>query len=340
MRRRLAGVVLVLLASALVACGQTETVRESPVVVASAPPDTPPGARTAPDAAVRITVVTHGEASSKFWAVVRNGVEAAAREQDAVVSYRAPEVYSVERMTTMIRQAVQGKPDGLVVSLPDPAALVPAVRRAVRAGVPVITINSGADEALRLGVEAHVGQPELRAGRLAGRRLARLGVRRALCINQQVGNTGLDARCRGLSEAMREAGGRSLVLGVDDQDPSTPGRIANALSSGTVDGILAMNSNTALQSADAIRAAGREGDVTVGAFDLVPEVLEAILSGRIEFTVDQQPFLQGYWPVAMLAQRARYGLMPSQRQLVPTGPNFVTKENAAQALELTSASIR
>ena len=73
-----------------------------------------------------------------------------------------------------------------------------------------------------LGVLAHVGQLEDRAGLEAGRRLADAGVRRALCINQQVGNTGLDARCAGLERAMREAGGTSSVLEIVDDDPGTP----------------------------------------------------------------------------------------------------------------------
>jgi simple sugar transport system substrate-binding protein len=339
MTRFAIAVLLAVLALAGAACGETEVVREGAVVVASAPRDSPTGEQAAPDAAVQIAVVTHGEASSKFWAVVRNGVEAAAREQDALVSYRAPEVYSLERMSTMIRQAVESEPDGLVVSFPEPG-LAPAIRRAVRAGVPVVTINSGSEESLALGTVAHVGQPEERSGLLAGRRLVRAGARRALCINQQVGNTGLDARCRGLSRALRRAGGTSLVLGVDDMDPATPSRIANAVSSGRIDGILAMNSLTALQSADGVRAAGRAGEVTIGAFDLVPEVLEAIIARRVAFTVDQQPYLQGYWPIAMLAQRARFGLMPSQGEVVPTGPNFVTPANAARALELSRRSIR
>jgi simple sugar transport system substrate-binding protein len=60
------------------------------------------------------------------------------------------------------------------------------------------------------------------------------------------------------------------------------------------------------------------------------------------FTVDQQAYLQGYLPVVLLAERARFGLFPSTRGggLIPTGPNFVTKENAAKVLELSKRSIR
>ena len=58
------------------------------------------------------------------------------------------------------------------------------------------------------------------------------------------------------------------------------------------------------------------------------------------FAIDQQPYLQGYLPVVLLTQLARYGLFPARRGLIPTGPNFVTKDNAQQALDLSRRSIR
>jgi len=319
-------------------CGETEVVREAPVIVGGEPPATASGGR-ASDGAIRIAVVTHGQASSPFWATVRNGVEAAARQNDVLVNYRAPDVYSVERMNTMIDQAVASRPDGLVVSIPE-AGVGPAIRRATRAGIPVVSINSGNEVYRGLGVLAHVGQPEERAGFGAGRRLAAAGVRRALCINQQIGNQGLDARCDGLARAMRAAGGTSRVIGVDDQSPTTPRRLAAAIVGGRIDGLLAVNATTGIQAAEAIRRAGRADSITAATFDLGPEVLEAVRSGRLSFAVDQQPYLQGYWPVTMLAQRARYGLFLGERQVMPTGPNLVTRADAGKALELSKRSIR
>jgi simple sugar transport system substrate-binding protein len=339
MRRALAG--LVLLAALLVGgCGGTEVVREDPIVVAGDTTQQRAQARAATgDAVVRIAVVTHGQASSPFWATVRNGVEAAARQNDVLVNYRAPEVYSVARMKEMIDDAVASRPDGLVVSIPEPG-LAPAIRRAVRAGIPVVSINSGNDVFRRLGVLAHVGQPEERAGYLAGRRLAAAGVRRALCVNQQVGNQGLDARCRGLSRALRDAGGRSLTIGVDDQSPATPGRLATAIAGGRIDGLLALNGTSGVLAAEAIERAGRQGEVTAGTFDLGAGALEAVRDRRLAFAVDQQPYLQGYWPVTLLAQRARYGLFLGERQVLPTGPSFVTPDTAAAAIDLSRRSIR
>jgi simple sugar transport system substrate-binding protein len=63
-----------------------------------------------------------------------------------------------------------------------------------------------------------------------------------------------------------------------------------------------------------------------------------VSEGKAEFAVDQQPYLQGYVPVAMLALRAKYGTLPAGN--VPSGPSFVTKANAAQVIGLSAKGIR
>ena len=80
-----------------------------------------------------------------------------------------------------------------------------------------------------------------------------------------------------------------------------------------------------------------EGDGT--GFDITPEIIEAIDAGTINFTIDQQQYLQGYLPVVVLAQYKQYGVLPAGG-ILPTGPGFVTKENAARVIELSKQGIR
>ena len=221
-----------------------------------------------------------------------------------------------------------------MVSIPE-IGLQPAIERAVRAGIPVVSINSGSGQFRSFGVLAHVGQEEFRAGRAAGQRLVDAGVKRAICINQQVGNTGLDQRCAGMAEALEKSGGRSRVLAITDDDPGTPERIRRAVASDKAQGVLTTNSIGGLTAAEALPPG-----IKIGTFDLGPDVLKAVQAGRIGFAVDQQPYLQGYLPIEMLALRARYGIFPSQGDVVATGPHFVTRGDAAQALELSERSIR
>jgi simple sugar transport system substrate-binding protein len=205
----------------------------------------------------------------------------------------------------------------------------------------VVSINSGSDEFRSLGIAAHVGQPERRAGFEAGRRMGRAGVTNALCVNQEVGNAGLDLRCRGFAAGLRREGGRSRELAVDTQESTqAQRRIAEAASSGAVDGIITLGPNGATPALRALQSRGLEKRVTLATFDLSPEVLEAVRDRQMLFAVDQQPYLQGYLPIVLLAERARHLLFPARGELVPTGPEFVTARNAQRVIELSRRGIR
>jgi simple sugar transport system substrate-binding protein len=222
-----------------------------------------------------------------------------------------------------------------VVSIPDDA-LAPAIRRAIAAGIPVVSINSGSDISRRVGALAHVGQPEETAGYEAGKRLVAAGAKRALCINQEPGNEGLDQRCAGFARALRDGGGTSRVVAVDDKDPvGTRELLVAEAGKPGIDGMLALNNSVA-----EIAAGSVPRRVVLGAFDFSPAVLAAVRTGRIEFAVDQQPYLQGYLPVVLLAERARYGLFPARGQVIPTGPSFITAKDAAQVERLSAVGIR
>ena len=138
----------------------------------------------APTLAADIIVVAHGQANDPFWSVVKNGVEKAAQDTGATVDYRSPETFDMVAMSQLIDAAVNQEPDGLVVSIPDADALGPSIQRAVEAGIPVISMNSGSDVSKELGALLHVGQDERDAGEIAGQALAEMGGTKGICVNQ------------------------------------------------------------------------------------------------------------------------------------------------------------
>jgi simple sugar transport system substrate-binding protein len=341
-RRALLGLALL----ALAGCGRATSVREPDLVVRG---DQAVMARPSPDqqsrglriSSTRIAVITHGQASDPIWAIVKRGIKDAERQSSVAVSYRAPDTYDIERMRRMIEEAVGDHPDGLVVSLPDAAVLGPAIQAAVRAGIPVVTINSGSDRFRGLGIEAHVGQPEYEAGFQGGERMAKAGVRRALCVDHETGNDGLALRCRGFAAGLRTRGGRSRVLAVNLQDPLQAKRaIARAISAGDVDGIITLGPSGAVPALAALGASGFSGRVALATFDLSNEVLKAIGEKRVLFAIDQQPYLEGFLPIVLLAQRARHGIFPSPGGLIPTGPRFVTAANVDEAIRASRQGVR
>ena len=283
-----------------------------------------------------IIVVSHGQANDPFWSVVKNGVDLAASHTGANVSYRAPETFDMVAMASLIDAAVNQEPDGLVVSIPDGDALGSSIRRAVEAGIPVISMNSGSDVAPGLGVLLHVGQSEYDAGRIAGARLAAMGGTTGLCVNHEVGNVSLDLRCEGFTEGF----GNVTVLPTSNDPADVRARVRAAVDSNPdIDTVLALGASLAGEpSVAAVQEAGRGGDINVATFDMSAGFLESVDAGNAAFAIDQQQFLQGYLPVVFLALHAQYGLMPGGN--VPSGPNLVDQGSAALVVELSAQGIR
>ncbi|NKK56278.1 substrate-binding domain-containing protein [Rhizobium leguminosarum bv. viciae] len=286
---------------------------------------------------IRIVAVTHGQANDPFWSVVKNGVNAAAKDMGISVDYRAPETFDMVSMGQLIDAAVNQKPDGLIVSIPDASALGPSIKKAVAAGIPVISINSGSDVSKELGALLHVGQDEYTAGKAAGGKLHELGGKEGLCVNQEVGNVSLDLRCKGFADGF---GGKVTVLPVSNDPADVRAKVKAALSSNTaVDTVMALGAGTAGEpSLAAVEDVGMTGKIKVATFDLSADFLKAVADGKAAFAIDQQQFLQGYLPVVFLANYAKYGLIPGGN--VPSGPNLITKEKAAQVVDLSAKGIR
>lgn len=291
----------------------------------------------APVMAANIIVVAHGQANDPFWSVVKNGVEKAAKDTGATVEFRSPETFDMVAMSQMIDAAVNQKPDGLVVSIPDADALGPSIQRAVEAGIPVISMNSGSDVSKSLGALLHVGQDEETAGRIAGEKLAAMGGKRGICVNQEVGNVSLDLRCKGFAEGF---GGEVTVLPTSNDPTEIESKLRAALESDpAVDTVMALGAGTAGEpSVAAVKALGKADAVRVATFDLSASFLESVKGGEAAFAIDQQQFLQGYLPVAFLSLYADFGLMPGGN--VPSGPNLITADKAGQVVELSAQGIR
>ncbi|WP_434802219.1 sugar ABC transporter substrate-binding protein [Paracoccus sediminicola] len=293
-------------------------------------------ALAAPSLAQDIVVVAHGQANDPFWSVVKNGAAKAGEDTGASVDFRSPETFDMVQMSQLIDAAVNQEPDGIVVSIPDGDALGPSIQRAVEAGIPVISMNSGGDVAADLGVILHVGQSEYDAGVAAGEELAALGGTKGICVNQEVGNVALDQRCEGFAEGF----GNPVEVVPTQADPTeVQSKVRAALESDPeVDTILGLSAPLVGEpSIDAVEAVGRD-DVLIATFDMSAGFLEAVADGRATFAIDQQQFLQGYLPVSFLALNANYGLMPAGD--VPSGPNLVTQDKAEQVVDLSAEGIR
>jgi simple sugar transport system substrate-binding protein len=81
----------------------------------------------------RIVFVTHNQSGDPYWSVVKNGMDDAAKALGVTAEYLSPETFDMVKMAQLIDAAIASKPDGLVVSIPDAAALSGPVKEAVAA---------------------------------------------------------------------------------------------------------------------------------------------------------------------------------------------------------------
>ena len=277
--------------------------------------------------AERYVMVTHGEGNDPFWPVVQKGGEDAAAAIGADFEYIYNPSADMADMASSIQAAAATQPDGMVISLPDPDALGAAIKAAVAAGVPVITMNSGLESSASLGALMHVGQPEYLAGQSAGKRAKAEGATKALCMIQEAYNTALVDRCEGYGEAV------PMEFTDTTSDPATIQTRATAAlqSHPDVDAVLSVGPHVC----DAVAKALDDLGMTVhhSCFDLSPAVMDLINAGKVSFTIDQQQRLQGYLPIIVLhLYNNGAGLLPGAN--IPSGPGFVDKSNASSVAAL------
>jgi len=289
---------------------------------------------------VRIVFVTHGQANDVYWSVVKNGMQAAAKAMGAQVEYHAPEVWDVVQMSQMIDAAVASKPDGLVVSIPDAAALKKSITSAKDAGIPVVVVDTGEEQIKEWGLDLWVGGgSEYDNGKKAGEMMGAQGVKAGICVNHEVGNVSLDKRCQGYTDGLAESGGKVEVVAATMDPTESAGRVEAYLSAHPdTTGLLTLGPTVASPILNRLRDLGTLSKMKVGTFDLSPDVLTAVDKGEMMFGIDNQQYMMGYLPVVFLTTKAMYGTFPTDA--VRTGPAFVTKADAAKVLDLSKQGIR
>jgi simple sugar transport system substrate-binding protein len=286
---------------------------------------------------IKIAVVTHSQSSDSYWGVVKKGVDDAAKLMRVNVSYDAPQTTDMVAMSRLIDAAVTQKVQGLVVSIPDAAALRKSLKAAVDAGIPVIVIDSGKEEVDKLGLKLYVGTTSyFDQGVLAGQRLLTAGVKKGVCANHEPGNLVNESACDGFKKGLAGNADR-LEISLDPTDTAT--RINAYLSAHPdVTGILALGAPPASNIVAALRQRGALGKYKIGNFDVSGDTLTALSKNELLFSFDSQQYLMGYLPIVMLTLNAKFGLMPISN--IYTGPNPVTSQDREKIAALSKKGMR
>lgn len=281
-------------------------------------------------------MVTHSD-DGTFWSVVKKGSEDAAAALGVNLVW-SPSFNDPSKQVSDIEAAVAAGSSGIGVSLANPTAVAPAAAAAVAAGIPVVTLNSGVNDYQSIGAITHIGQTEIAAGNGAGLRFNDLGATKVLCAQQEQGNVGLEERCQGLGETFSGEVDTQFV-GPDTNPEEQINTIAAALAADPdINAVFGVGPIVAFRAVDACQQAGR--DCSIGGVDNSEDVTAAIESGDIDFTIDQQQYLQGYVTIVTLYLNVINLNTLGGGFPVLTGPGFVDTGNIAGIKALVEAGTR
>jgi len=282
-----------------------------------------------------IAMVTHAPPGDAFWAQIQKGAEDAAAKDNVELKYSSS--IEIPQQITFIQNAIDSKVAGIAVTLPNPTALAPVVQKAIAAGIPVVALNAGDREWQKTGALAFFGEPEVLAGEFAGTELTKLGAKHALCVVQAQGQVQLEDRCQGMSSKFT---GTTDKLYADGTDTPTYVSLVSAKvrQDPSIDAVVTLGPALGVAVQQELEKQGSTAKVATYAFnkDLIP----LLQNGKIAFTIDQQPYLQGYMGVDSLWLYAKNHSVIGSQQSVATGPVVVDKSNIGDLTKYISEGLR
>ena len=308
-------------------------------------------------AAGRYVLISHAPDSDSWWNTIKNSVKQAGEDYGVTVDYRNPPNGDLADMARLVEQAAAQGYDGVVVTIADFNVLQGAIKKVTDKKIALITINSGtAEQSAKLGAIMHVGQPEYEAGKGAGERAKAAGIKSFLCVNHYATNPASFERCRGFADAIG-ADMKSSTLDAGDDPTGVESKVTTYLRlNPKTQAVLTLGPSSAHPTLKALEKNGMKGKIWFATFDLSDEIGRGIKDGSIQFAIDQQPYLQGYIPIAVMATmksmnttdikavegaiqsnakaKARfteYGLAPDYGpRNIGSGPGFITKDTLAK----------
>jgi simple sugar transport system substrate-binding protein len=323
------------LAAVAMACsggGRPAEPTQPPAAAAQAKAPAPAGVSTP---RYKFAMVTHAPAGDTFWDTIRKGAQTAADKDNVEFLYTSDG--SAPKQAQLIEAAINQKVDGLIVTLAAPDAMEAEVRKAIAAGIPVVTINAGEDFSAKYGAIGHFGQNEDIAGQAAGEQMNTMGLKKVTCVIQAQGQVQLEARCAGAQKTFKGSMDKLYVEGTSM--PDVRSKITASLQTDkTIDGVLTLGAPIALTAVQSVKDSASPARVVT--FDMNPELVAALKAGDVQFAIDQQPYLQGYLGVDSLWLYKTNGNVLGGGRPVLTGPAIVTKDTVAQIEEYASRGTR
>jgi len=307
------------------------------------------GGATAQDDQLVFSIVSHGGVGNPFWITVIKGMDDACALLSADCEWLSDPVDNIDDMAGYWDAALARENDGIGTTVPNPEVIRDAVNRANEAGIPVIVLNTadpnaGTPDALP--TLFYIGANEFLGGRsnanrvLAAAAEAGVTITKGVCPIQEVGHSGLEARCAGVRSVFDEAGIPLDDLTINNDATASAGTLADYFTANPDTNAAFFLGPTPASSFNLyLQEAGRgAGEIYATTHDTSAEIYQMIQDGLLLQAIDQQPYLQGFETIMWLYLNSQFELAPGGDIL--TGPGVIDLNNVEAIIELTAAGYR
>ncbi len=287
---------------------------------------------------INLRFITHC-VDEDFFDTVKKGTFDAAKLLGVEYDFIGTEDVDFDEQIEMVRQAIRDKVDGIATSTLHPTAYNEVLEEVKAAGIPVVLLNTAASQG-KDGDVPFIGQDVYNAGRKIG---ANIGDKiqdgaKVLVPLHSEGISALDERARGIRESLARKNLKfeSVVTGIEVEDGF--GVVSEILKGDSeIKTVLGTGQADTEGSGKAVETFFPDQGYVVAGFDVSPGILSLIKKDIISFTLDQQPYAQGFYPVVQLVQQIRYGIVPSD---MDSGSTMINKENVDKVMKLTEEGYR
>lgn len=292
----------------------------------------------AQDREIKLAFITCAR-DAQFFIPVKKGMNDAAGMMGVQCSWIGTEGVDLEAQAQLLRKAVEEGYDGIAFNIIDPDAFDEVIQEAIDAGVPVVGFNVD-DHATANPRLSSVNQQLYEAGKRLGEHVSsRIPAGSCVLLTKHdEGVSALDDRARGIQDALAEKDIKWEIL-ISGNDAVEGAEVISKTIKANPEIDLVLNTGQADTEATgrALEVMGNSSECWSAGFDLSTKTLQLIRDGYIHCTIDQQPYIQGFYPVIQLTQYLRYGIMPSD---INAGAAIVDRSNVDLVMELVKQDFR
>lgn len=265
-----------------------------------------------------------------FFEPVKKGMQDAAQQLNVRCEFTGPGGMDTAAQADMARQAIADGYHGIVLNIFEAAGLAAVIDQAADAGIPVAAFNVDDQSAPTRRLFA-VCQNLFKAGQVLGRKAASFVAdgSRIFIVMHDRGVSALEQRCEGIVHGLQDKNITwDIVIG-GDRDHTVKVLTERLQAEPDVKVVLCTGQSDTEGAGLTIQKSFPGQDYQVAGFDLSLPTLQMVKDGTISFVIDQQPYVQGYYPVVQLTHYCRYGIVPSS---IDAGHNVIDSQNAGQVI--------